>query len=150
MIQVMAWCRHATSHCFNQCWASSITLYGFNMTHWFQTCDPLFRTLITKYMKHTDILRHRVRGSCSHFGQGMQLLNNELIRLNIKLDFIEHVLCGIQSLTTCVWEFFVYIIRIISIYLSFQHVINNPDLTVAMETLKWLVANVYRNTIHCC
>ena len=35
LVQVMAWCRQATSHYLNQCWPRSPTPYGPNeLTHW--------------------------------------------------------------------------------------------------------------------
>ena len=30
LVQVMAWCRQATSHYLSQCWSSSMMLYGFS------------------------------------------------------------------------------------------------------------------------
>ena len=33
LVQVMAWCRQATSHYLNQCWPSSMMLYGVTRPH---------------------------------------------------------------------------------------------------------------------
>ena len=34
LVQVMAWCRHATSHYLNQCWPRSSTPYGVTRPQW--------------------------------------------------------------------------------------------------------------------
>ena len=34
LVQVMAWCRQATSHYLSQCWPSSMTLYGVTRPQW--------------------------------------------------------------------------------------------------------------------
>ena len=34
LVQVMAWCRWATSHCLNQCWLSSFSSYGVARPQW--------------------------------------------------------------------------------------------------------------------
>ena len=34
LVQVMAWCRQATSHYLNQCWVRSMMLYSITRPHW--------------------------------------------------------------------------------------------------------------------
>ena len=34
LVQVMVWCRQATSHYLNQCWPRSLSLYGGTMSQW--------------------------------------------------------------------------------------------------------------------
>ena len=34
LVQVMAWCRQATSHYLNQCWPRSLPPYGVTRPHW--------------------------------------------------------------------------------------------------------------------
>ena len=34
LVQVMAWCRQATSHYLNQCWPRSLQLYGVTRPQW--------------------------------------------------------------------------------------------------------------------
>ena len=34
LVQVMAWCHHATSHYVNQCWPRSLTAYGVTRPQW--------------------------------------------------------------------------------------------------------------------
>ena len=35
LVQVMAWCRQATSHYLSQCWSRSMSSYGATRPHWF-------------------------------------------------------------------------------------------------------------------
>ena len=35
LVQVMAWCRQATSHCLSQCWPRSLSPYGVTRPQWF-------------------------------------------------------------------------------------------------------------------
>ena len=37
LIQVMAWCRQATSHCLSQCWPRSLLPYGVTRPQWFNS-----------------------------------------------------------------------------------------------------------------
>ena len=37
LVQVMAWCRQATSHYMNQCWPRSLPPYGITRPHWVKT-----------------------------------------------------------------------------------------------------------------
>ena len=43
LVQVMAWCRQATSHCLNQCWPRSMPPYDVTSTQWVKLacCFPL-------------------------------------------------------------------------------------------------------------
>ena len=38
LVQVMAWCRQATSHYLNQCWPRSPTPYGVTRPQWVNCC----------------------------------------------------------------------------------------------------------------
>ena len=38
LVQVMAWCRQATSHYLSQCWPSSMSPYGLTRQQWVKTC----------------------------------------------------------------------------------------------------------------
>ena len=38
LVQVMAWCRQATSHSLNQCWPRSPTPYGVSRPQWSPRC----------------------------------------------------------------------------------------------------------------
>ena len=38
LIQVMAWCRQATSHYLSQCWLSSLSPYGIARSQWVKRC----------------------------------------------------------------------------------------------------------------
>ena len=37
LVQVMAWCRQATSHYLSQCWSSSVLPYGITRPQWVKT-----------------------------------------------------------------------------------------------------------------
>ena len=38
LVQVMAWCRQATSHYLSQCWPSSLSPYGDTRPQWVKSC----------------------------------------------------------------------------------------------------------------
>ena len=40
LVQVMAWCRQATSHYLSQCWLKSLSPYGLARTQWVNTLKP--------------------------------------------------------------------------------------------------------------
>ena len=42
LVQVMAWCRQATSHYLNQCWPRSPTPYGVTRLQWVKQCTKTF------------------------------------------------------------------------------------------------------------
>ena len=45
LVQVMAWCRQATSHYLNQCWPRSPTPYGVTRPQWVDTLSAIERSL---------------------------------------------------------------------------------------------------------
>ena len=52
LVQVMAWCRQATSHYLNQCWPRSAMPYGVTWPQWVNAAsDPYFYD--TKYLSLT-------------------------------------------------------------------------------------------------
>ena len=40
LVQVMAWCRQATSHYLSQCWSRSMSPYGVTRPQWVNTSSP--------------------------------------------------------------------------------------------------------------
>ena len=40
LVQVMAWCRQATSHYLNQCWPRSLSPYGVTRPQWVNSLTP--------------------------------------------------------------------------------------------------------------
>ena len=40
LVQVMAWCRQATSHYLSQCWPRSLSPYGITRPQWVNCEDP--------------------------------------------------------------------------------------------------------------
>ena len=53
LVQVMAWCRQATSHYLSQCWPRSLSLYGITRPQWVKS-----GTIIDVYILQTwnDVL----------------------------------------------------------------------------------------------
>ena len=47
LVQVMAWCRQATSHYMSQCWPRSMSPFGVNRPQWVNAC--LIALLCDKY-----------------------------------------------------------------------------------------------------
>ena len=54
-VQIMAWCRQATSHYLNQCWPRSPTPYGITRPQWVNSlapgkCGRVFECIIFKFI----------------------------------------------------------------------------------------------------
>ena len=43
LVQVMAWCCQATSHCLSQCWTRSLSPYGVTMPQWVKNYFSMYR-----------------------------------------------------------------------------------------------------------
>ena len=58
LVQVMAWCRQATSHCLSQCWLSSLSPYGVARPQWVKFHRPhlQMRFLAGKYSYFDSML----------------------------------------------------------------------------------------------
>ena len=60
LVQVMAWCRQATSHYLSQCWPRSVSPYGVTRPH--QKCNRVQSSLTIlytyMYVEHEDINIH--------------------------------------------------------------------------------------------
>ena len=55
LVQIMAWCRQATSHYLSQCWPRSLSPYDITRPQW---VNPLWPgTIHVKLKKHISILR---------------------------------------------------------------------------------------------
>ena len=44
LVQVMAWCRQATSHYLSQCWPRAVSPYGVTRPQWVNSFWPTFKT----------------------------------------------------------------------------------------------------------
>ena len=56
LVQVMAWCRQATSHYLSQCWPRSQSPYGVTRPQWVNSfapgrCDSIYRGVIFKVLR---------------------------------------------------------------------------------------------------
>ena len=60
LLQVMAWCRQATSHCLSQCWPRSLSPYGVTRPRWVKLALAYFTDIeaITWFLQcHWTITR---------------------------------------------------------------------------------------------
>ena len=48
LVQVMAWCRQATSHYLSQCWPRSLSLYGITRPQWVKKNDCQLSSILTE------------------------------------------------------------------------------------------------------
>ena len=48
LVQVMAWCRQATSHYLSQCWPTSLSLYGATRPQWVNILPKLWKNIEQK------------------------------------------------------------------------------------------------------
>ena len=63
LVQVMAWCRQATSHYLNQCWPSSVLPYGITRPQWVKV-----RCLVIWIKKITRQNKQVLQCGLLHFG----------------------------------------------------------------------------------
>ena len=54
LVQVMEWCRQATSHYLIQCWPSSMSPYGVTRPQWVNACDD-FQSTVTVFKKCQEL-----------------------------------------------------------------------------------------------
>ena len=60
LVQVMAWCRQATSHYLNQCWRRSPTPYGVTRHQWVNLCKekgPQLPSNTTRHLRFESALQ---------------------------------------------------------------------------------------------
>ena len=55
LVQVMAWCHHATSQYLNQCWPRSMLTYGFTRLQWVNS-SPIDKMAINSLMIYSDTI----------------------------------------------------------------------------------------------
>ena len=61
LVQVMAWCRHATSHYLNQCWPRSPTPYSVTGPQWVKSLRPEQNAFCKRHIQ----VRFRIWGQIS-------------------------------------------------------------------------------------
>ena len=54
LVQIMAWCRQATSHYLSQCWLSSLSPYGVIRPQWVKDC--LYRYMNSYHKNKTVVI----------------------------------------------------------------------------------------------
>ena len=81
LVQVMAWCRQATSHYLSQCWPRSVLPYGFTRAQWVNKRGPRCKLCSnSSYVSFASIHPHQN-------GVNFQRWN---IRAIILLDILRH------------------------------------------------------------
>ena len=84
-VQVMAWCRQATSHYLNQCWPRSPTPYGVTRPQWSQQKITKFFKYIFKYIFCNKIYQFRIQFDLSLF-------------IRVQLTMIQHRLTHMSDM----------------------------------------------------
>ena len=92
LVQVMAWCRQATSHYLNQRWPRSLTSYGVTRPQWVK-CHKLgkiFTDCTGKYLPSFNTLRPRQNGRFfpDNIFKRIFLNDNVIISIKISLKFV--------------------------------------------------------------
>ena len=92
LVQVMAWCRQATSHYLSQCWPRSLSPYGVTRPQWVKVCN-LYMFIKVKQLWLFNTLRPRQNGC--HFTEDICkcifLNENAWISLKMLLKFVPKV-----------------------------------------------------------
>ena len=101
LVQVMAWCRQATSHYLSQCWPRSVSPYGVTRPQW--VINHWLSDRIRNYIpvKLWDVITHpwlnllRLRQNGRHFSDDILkyifLNENVWISIKISLKFVPKV-----------------------------------------------------------
>ena len=91
LVQVMAWCRQATSHYLNQCWPRSLSLYGITRPQWVKiSYEPT-----NNWWYSCNKIRHN-NARCTLYGKCCNSLFAAHLRnytRHICLDMVILVLC---------------------------------------------------------
>ena len=66
LVQVMAWCRLATSHYLNQCWPSSMSPYGITRPQWVNNIETHFKGRYPECHKSSLMLFNNVDPDLCH------------------------------------------------------------------------------------
>ena len=119
LVQVMAWCRQATSHYLSQCWPSSMSPYGVTRPQWVNTCF-LCLTLSTQKVHNTLIDQsHKPHNAPVHIPQyTIQNRNVHISVLNDVLWDMGQVHCGICELGLLLSQDFIFMSETITVHLK--------------------------------
>ena len=63
LVQVMAWCRQATSHYMSQCWSIFMSPYGMTRPQWVESLCTVSLALITSWLSGVAVACQRCRAS---------------------------------------------------------------------------------------
>ena len=64
LVQVMAWCRQATSHYLSQCWPRSLSPYGVTRPQWVNALADQLLAVVTKTQRLWVRLPHLATQTC--------------------------------------------------------------------------------------
>ena len=109
LVQVMAWCRQATSHYVNQCWPRSPTPYGVTRPQWGQVMHICFSNLTI--IGSDDGL---LPGGC-------QAIVNRNCNIFIKETAFECIICKVASILPrppCIIVPFLNIYRPMNVFIT--------------------------------
>ena len=99
-VQVMAWCRQATSHYLNQCWPRSLPPYGITRPQWVNergssTLKYKNSRNFCKAYNVTTMKRKHSKNTCMYYCR-------ECVKdVVISLDYLLYLLCDIWG---CMWK----------------------------------------------
>ena len=97
LVQAMAWCRQATSHCLSQCWPRSMSPNGVTRPQWVNTLRPrqtctIPQMRMTGNTRDQDINTLRPRQNGRHFADDifkyMYIFLKENVWIPIKMKFV--------------------------------------------------------------
>ena len=129
LVQVMAWCRQATSHYLSHCWPRSMSPYGITRPQWVKTWSILFKIpkvntpLFTKEGQISDIYCDYEVNCLVQDCSISSTLVVEILQCSIKL--LNYDLCVLSLQLPCCMQY-----RVIkdSILMRSGHTIYNAEL----------------------
>ena len=69
LVQVMAWCRQATSHYLSQCWSRSMSPYGITRPQWVKILSIVIGKMVSMLLTHCQAMHICIR-KLTIIGQG--------------------------------------------------------------------------------
>ena len=102
LVQVMAWCRQATSHYLNQCWPRSPMTYGITRPQWVKDADWWSLLLLITNKCQTPLFIFEIHFSVKDFNIHPRLLHKYFLKWSGNINYIMSI--------------FVYVIHAIFLY----------------------------------
>ena len=112
LVQVMAWCRQATSHYLSQCWPRSMSLYGISRPQWVNIKIPSYQHRDSHYKGKTVSPPSYLNNGTPNTWKDHPYKAHPLFYLwlclaacNIMSTMIQHFLVILNSLTVPLGDF---------------------------------------------